>query len=219
MEQYVERVRRSYLDHGFGGRVGFGERPALAVIDLAGGWTEAESQHGADLSSALTGTVALLNAARLRAIPIYFTTMAFDPSRKDRRGNVLRKLPHQSGLLRGTSLVRLHESLERRSTEPLINKSRASAFFGTPLLSYLIDHAIDTLLLAGCSTSGCIRATAESAHNYGLRAVVVREAVGDRSPEAHEYNLMEIDARYADVVSLDAVREYIELLDQYQHGA
>ncbi len=96
-----------------------------------------------------------------------------------------------------------------RPTEPLIEKPRASAFFGTHLLDMLISERVDTLIVTGCSTSGCIRATCESGFNYNFHVIVPREAVGDRSASAHEANLFDIDARYADVVPLAAALEHL----------
>jgi len=112
-------------------------------------------------------------------------------------------------VVRGSEWVQLEPALERRSDEPLIEKQRASAFFGTSLLSQLVARGVDTTIIAGCSTSGCIRATAEGCFDNGFRAVVVREAVGDRSLSAHEANLFDIDARYADVVSLEQALDYL----------
>ena len=210
MNDFVSRVSESYEKHGFGGRVGFGTRPAVVVIDLAGGWTDSRSTHGSQHGETIQKNVELLASCRQAGVPIYFTSMAFNPGLEDLGQNVLKKLPHQAQLIRGTDWVELHPALERREEEPIIYKPRASAFFGTPLLGMLVDQQIDTVLITGCSTSGCIRATAESAHNYGFHAIVIKEAVGDRSSEAHQYNLVEIDARYADVTPLEEVKRYIQ---------
>jgi nicotinamidase-related amidase len=107
-------------------------------------------------------------------------------------------------------MVELDPRLERRPEEPLLVKPRASAFWGTPFDSYLVGRGIDTLIITGCSTSGCIRATAESALNLNLHTIVVREAVGERSAIAHETNLVDIDMRYADVVGIEEVIAYLE---------
>jgi maleamate amidohydrolase len=96
-----------------------------------------------------------------------------------------------------------------RPEDLVLEKENASAFFGTHLAPYLIAHRVDTLLITGCSTSACIRATATDAKSYRFRPVVVRECVGDRSAVAHEWTLFDIQARFADVVSLDEALAYL----------
>lgn len=206
-----EDVRELYLRSGFGGRVGFGKRAGIVVIDMAKSWLDTSSPQGSDgLGPVLDSANKLLRVARQTGHPIFFTTMAFEKS--DVEGPYGRKLLHlgQRGSLNaGSDMVELDASLERRPEEPLIVKPRASAFWGTPFDSYLVGRGIDTLIITGCSTSGCVRATAESAHNLNLHTIVVREAVGERSPTAHATNLVDIDMRYADVLDLDDVSRYL----------
>jgi nicotinamidase-related amidase len=212
MDGMYEQVKELYLRSGFGGRVGFGERAAIVVIDLARSWLdEASPQGSSGLQPVLDNTVRLLKVARQTGHPIFFTTMAF--AKSDVEGPYGRKMLHLSkggSLDAGSGMVELDPRLERRPEEPLLVKSRASAFWGTPFDSYLVGRGIDTLIITGCSTSGCIRATAESALNLNLHTIVVREAVGERSPVAHETNLVDIDMRYADVVGLGEVIDYLE---------
>jgi nicotinamidase-related amidase len=204
-------LRRQYEAAGFGGRVGWGRRPALLVIDMAGAWTTPGEQLGSDLSGVMRAILDLLSLARRQGIPIYFTTMAYgSPAEAGER--VCRKLPHTRAMLRGSARVQLAPELNRQPNEPLIEKPRASAFFATNLLAMLIAEQVDTVIVTGCSTSGCIRGTCESAHNYNFHVIVPREAVGDRSASAHEANLFDIDARYADVVTLDEAREHLRSL-------
>lgn len=207
-----QRLADYYAKKGFRGRVGFGQRPAVIVIDLAKAWTDPSFIMGTDLSDVIENVKVILRFARDKKLPIFFTTMSFNTDLSDVGENVLKKLPHLARLVKGSEWVQLHPELQQRENELLIKKQRASAFFGTMLLSQLIARKVDTLIITGCSTSGCIRATAESAHNYNFHSIVVREAVGDRSMRAHEYNLMEIDARYADVVSTERVVQYLENL-------
>jgi maleamate amidohydrolase len=204
-------LRRQYDAAGFGGRVGWGSRPALLVIDMAGAWTSPGEQLGSDLSGVMSGIVRLLPIARRQRIPVYFTTMAYG-SPEEAGEVVCRKLPHTRQMLRGSERVQLAPELNRQPDEPLIEKPRASAFFATNLLAMLIARGIDTVIVTGCSTSGCIRGTCESAHNYNFRVIVPREAVGDRSISAHEANLFDIDARYADVVPLQQVLDHLNAL-------
>jgi len=204
-----EQVREFYLTHGFGGRVGFGSTPAIAVIDMARSWLDESSPLGSrNVGDVMGNVLKILEVGRQRQIPIFFTTMAFDPAGVEAKGPIGRKLPLLSdmgSLERGSPLVELDPRLERRRDEPLIEKQRASAFWGTPFLSYLVGRRVDTLIITGCSTSGCIRSTAESAHNYNFHTIVVGDAVGDRSRLAHECNLIDIDIRFGDVVLTEEV--------------
>jgi len=208
---YAE-ARALYERSGFGGRVGFGKRPAIVVIDMARSWLDDASPQGSSgLLPVLENTVKLIDVARAAGHPVFFSTMAFEKS--DVAGPYGRKMLHLSqlgSLDAGSSMVELDPRLNRRPDEPLLVKPRASVFWGTPFDSYLVGGGIDTLIITGCSTSGCVRATAESAHNVNLHTIVVREAVGDRSPLAHEVNLTDIDLRYADVMSLEDVSSYLK---------
>ena len=108
---------------------------------------------------------------------------------------------------------RIDERVAPHPGDLVLEKENASAFFGTHLAPYLIGHGVDTLLITGCSTSACIRATATDAKSYRFRPIVVRECVGDRSPVAHEWTLFDIQARFADVVPLDEALAYVSNLD------
>jgi nicotinamidase-related amidase len=209
-----ESLRSFYRQRGFAGRVGFGVSPAVLVIDLAKAWTDPTSQLGSDLSSVIGATNRLLDVARRMAVPVFFTTMAFEPGLIDCGEVVMRKKPHSEILIRGSEWVKIHPALNVRPNEVLIVKQRASAFFGTTLLSQLTARRVDTLIITGCSTSGCVRATAQGAHDNNLHTIVPREAVGDRSPAAHEANLFDIDARMGDVVSIEDVVNYLEHLKE-----
>jgi maleamate amidohydrolase len=208
-----ESVRELYLSKGFGGRVGFGARPAVAVIDMARSWLDESSPLGSrHVAEVMDNILAILSEARRFDIPIFFTTMAFDAAGTEADGPIGRKLRHSSdgrALDRNSVLTALDPRLGRNTNEILLEKQRASAFWGTPFLSYLVARSVDTLIIAGCSTSGCIRSTAESAHNESFHTIVVGDAVGDRSQVAHECNLIDIDLRFADVVPTAAVLEYL----------
>lgn len=204
-----QRLREQYSAAGFGGRVEWADRPALLVIDMADAWTTPAEQLGSDLSGPLSSIRQLLRVARLHQVPVFFTTMAYDPELSEIGAVLRRKLPHTETMVRGSRRVQLVTELGRRANEPLIEKARASAFFGTNLLSMLIDRRINTTIVTGCSTSGCIRSTCESAFNYNFHVIVPQEAVGDRSPSAHDAALFDIDARFADVMSVAEVLEHL----------
>ncbi|WP_160118517.1 isochorismatase family protein [Rhodococcus wratislaviensis] len=193
---------RLYREAGFGGRSGWGSKPALLVIDLAGAWTAPEEQLGSDVEGVIDATVELLNIFREKDLPIIFTTMAYDPALMEAGPVVTSKTPHSTLMLRDSERVQLRPELGRLDEEPLVEKPRASAFFGTNALSMLIGQRVDTVVVVGVSTSGCVRSTCESAFNNNFHVIVPREAVGDRSHTGHQGALLDIDSRFGDVVDL-----------------
>lgn len=202
-----QELRDWYVTRGFGGRVGFGDRPAVLAIDVARGWLDPEVDLGSDQAAVLDAIVEVLGVARDVEIPIFFTTMGFREDAADAGEVYLKKLSLTRTQVRDSQAMELHPAVERRPEEMLIVKPRASGFFGTNLLAQLISLGIDTTVVVGLSTSGCIRATCESAFNYGYHAIVPQEAVGDRCRSAHEASLFDIDARLADVIPLAMVTE------------
>ncbi|GAB2526854.1 isochorismatase family protein [Paramicrobacterium agarici] len=207
-----EELVKQYEKVGFGGKVGFGERPAVLVIDLAKAWTDSESPLGSDLSGPIAETARILKEARAKGLPIFFTTMAFEPDFSDLGDNVLRKKPVSSVQVKGTEWVEIVPELDRQPDEVLINKPRASSFYATNLHGLLQGKNVDTLIITGCSTSGCVRATSQTSHDHNIRTIVPRQAVGDRSKTAHDAALFDINARMADVVDVEEVLDYIKAL-------
>ena len=195
---------------GFGGRGGFGRRPALVVIDMTLGFTDPQSPLACDLEGPISEIQKLLAAARRAEIPIAFTTVAYRESDKLTAAAFIEKVPALLTLQAGTRWAEIDPCIAPEETEPVLNKLFASGFFGTGLSSLLTAAGVDTLIITGASTSGCVRATAVDALQYGFRPVVPREAVGDRNEQAHEANLYDIDAKYGDVVSAGEVLEYLE---------
>lgn len=206
------RLDGQYAAAGFGGRVGWGERPALLVIDLARAWTDPNDQMGSDLSAVTTAVCQLLDVFRSKDLPRYFTTMAYDPSLRDLSRVARAKTPHLKQMVRGSAAVQLIPELRRQADEALIEKPGPSAFWGTNLATLLNSDRVDTLVVTGCSTSGCIRGTAESGFNRGLHVILPAEAIGDRSPSAHEASLFDMNNRYGDVLPLKTV---LDELDRY----
>lgn len=206
-----DTLLQQYRRAGFAGHVGWGERPALLVIDMAGAWTKPAEELGSDLAQVTEAIKTLLAVVRRRQdIPVVFTTMAYDASFADLPMVTRLKTPHSEKMIRGSERVRLIAELDRRAHEAIVEKPRASAFFNTNLFSILVSKKVDTVIVTGCSTSGCIRSTCESALDYGLHAIVPEEAVGDRSATAHAANLFDINARYADVLPLADVLAHLE---------
>ncbi|MFB4163868.1 isochorismatase family protein [Alteribacillus sp. JSM 102045] len=195
---------------GFGGTAGFGDKPAIVVIDFIKAFTNPESLLGSDFSKELKATKKLLHTARKMDYPIYFTSVEYHPHFKD-GGVFIEKVPALKELVKGSDAVQVDPYLEcNNEKETLIVKKFASAFFGTPLHSSLISERADTIILTGCTTSGCVRATAVDGLQHGYRVIVPEECVGDRSLAVHEANLNDIQAKYGDVLPIDKVQKAIE---------
>jgi maleamate amidohydrolase len=207
LEALVEELRRAYL-HKEPTPLGPGQKPALLVVDFIEGFTSIQSPFGGPWDDAIAATADLLDVAHRNDVPAIFTTVEFDP--RDAQENLLiRKAPAVAALTRGSHWTNIDHRLPRHASDQAISKKHGSAFFGTDLATRLQAMQIDTLLIAGCVTSGCVRASAVDAAQYGFRPLVIREAVGDRSPLAHEANLLDIAARYGDVVSAEEAEEIL----------
>ena len=207
----LENVRQTYQKSGIGGRVGFGGRPALLIVDFQRGFTDPTSVVGGDVSQPIQATQTLLEIARRLALPIAYTAVGFDASRKD-GATWLLKMPGLSILVEGSPWCKIDARVEPQAGEPVWVKRAASAFFGTPILPFLTAARVDTLIVTGCVTSGCIRATTVDAVSYGYRTIVPRECVGDRAELPHLSNLFDIDSKYADVEPLSSVLDYLARL-------
>ena len=173
-----------YQEKGIGARVGFGSHPAVIVVDFILGFTNLKSPLAANFESEIRATAKLLAIARRKRIPIVFSTVAYDSSLD--AGLFIRKVPSLRVLRAGTSLVEVDSRLGRRKDELLIVKRFASCFFGTHLGSYLTSRKVDTLIVTGCTTSGCVRATAVDGMQNGFHVIVPRQCVGDRAEAPHE---------------------------------
>lgn len=186
-----------------------GTRPAVLVVDFSRGFTHMNCPIGADLSAEVASTRQLLNAARFKGLPIVFTTIGYGSDLSD-AGIWIQKMPGLGQLRVGGEWVEIDSRLDRRPDEMVILKKGASAFFGTNLTSILISQRVDTVVLCGATTSGCIRATAIDLLQYGFPTLIPRECVGDRARGPHEANLFDMQAKYADVISLGEALAYVE---------
>lgn len=190
---------------GFGRTIGFGESPAIVVIDLIGAFTNPEMPLGAPLDTVIEQTRMILDIARVRGLPIFYTSIAYEEVDLRDAGIWASKMEGLMTLRAGISEVEVDPRLARKSTEALIFKKYASAFYGTDLSTRLNTLRVDTLVITGCTTSGCVRATAVDALQGGFRPIIAKEAVGDRSAAAHNQSLFDLQAKYADVMSVDEV--------------
>jgi maleamate amidohydrolase len=203
------QAREIYARAGLGESVTLGSRPAVLVVDFSCGFTDPGCPLGADLGAEVEATKHLLDAARAKGLPIVFTTIGFEPNRKD-AGLWMQKAPTLGELQLGGPWVEIDPRLERRDDETVVLKKGASAFFGTNLAAILVTQGVDSVILCGATTSGCIRATAIDLLQHGYPSLVPRECVGDRAQAPHEANLFDIQAKYADVVPLELALEYVE---------
>jgi maleamate amidohydrolase len=204
-----ETTQDIYERARLGQSVTLGTRPAVLVVDFSRGFTDPESTLGSDLTREVEATNRVLTVAREREIPVIFTTIGFEPNLKD-ASLWLEKLPALEELIIGSKWVEIDPRLERREDETVVLKKGPSAFFGTNLPSILVSQGVDTVVLCGATTSGCIRATAIDLLQYGYPTLVPGECVGDRAEEPHGANLVDIQAKYADVVSVEEALSYLE---------
>lgn len=202
------RLRADFRNRGYAGRVGFGRRPAILVVDLIIGFTDPRSPLAGDLGPTLQATSSLLAGARAATVPIIFSTIAYQPDLRD-AGLWIRKIPSLDRLVVGSEWVQVDPRLRQRTAEPTLSRKSASCFFGTDLMARLTVARVDTLLIAGCTTSGCVRASAMDACARGLHTIVVEEAVGDRAVLPHLASLFDLEAKYADVVPLADALAYL----------
>ncbi|MBE7530550.1 MAG: isochorismatase family protein [Chloroflexi bacterium] len=196
----------------FDGRLGFGQRPSLLVVDFIKAYTTPGSPLFAPaVVTAVQQTALLLALAHARDIPILYTKVLYNPNLRD-GGLFVQKVPALKSMVAGEPLAEIVPELSPAETDIIIIKQYASAFFGTSLAATLTCLGVDTLILTGCSTSGCIRATAVDGIQHGFRVIVPRECVADRHPAPHEANLFDIQAKYGDVLSIGEVMEYLNRL-------
>ncbi|MBC7853247.1 MAG: isochorismatase family protein, partial [Pirellulaceae bacterium] len=201
LQAHIAQLHSRFLDRGWGGRVGFGKKPALIVIDLAIFWTQPTTQIGSDLESVIQNSLSVLAAARSAGIPVFFTSYALDPSDPPSPQN--KKLRLAEGA-QDPAMYELDPRLQRRPTEKLVRKRYASAFKGTNLHEMLTSLSIDTLIVTGVSTSHCVYATCRYATD-SFRVIVPKEAVGERCELLHEVNLLDIDLDLGDVMPVAEV--------------
>ena len=180
--------------------LGLGGRPALVLVDLMTGFTDPACPLGTDCPSVVQANAKLLRLFRQRRLPIFFTAVIY---RNQGQAGVFRRRIDALNLLQpGSHWVKIDQRLAPHDDEPVIEKRWASAFFDTDLAQRLAASKADSLIVTGLTTSGCVRATAVDGLQHDYPVVVPREAVGDRNPDAHEANLFDLDAKYADVISL-----------------
>ncbi|MBT6115020.1 isochorismatase family protein [Porticoccaceae bacterium] len=190
----------SNLQHN---QLGLAQSPALLVVDMINGFTDPDSPLGTHCPDVVAANIELLAAFRNSGRPIFFTTVVYYD---DQQASIFRaKVPALNVLQSGSRWVAIDSRMERQVSEPLIEKQWASAFFGTDLSKQLRALAVDSLVVTGLTTSGCVRASAVDGLQNNFQVVVAREAVGDRNLDAHQANLFDLNAKYADVLGVDEI--------------
>lgn len=217
-EQYLdERDQKVYASAGLGKSKGLGKNPALVIIDVTYGFTGEQSEDieqsikkyptscGEDAWKAIPHIKNLLDTSREVNLPIFYTVIEGHKHNSNEKTAIKGGVFSHPSLIEGEKGTKVVDELKPLDGEIVISKKKPSAFFGTPLLSYLIDNQVDTLIVAGCTTSGCIRASVVDAFSYNLDVVVPEECVFDRGITTHAMNLFDMQQKYADVLKTEEV--------------
>lgn len=184
-------------------QLGLARSPALVVVDMINGFTDPACPLGTHCPEVVAANIELLSAFRSRRLPIFFTSVVYH---NDQQASVFRaKVPALNLLEPGSHWVAIDARMARQASEPLIEKQWASAFFGTDLDRQLRALTVDSLVVTGLTTSGCVRASAVDGLQNNYQIVIAREAVGDRNPQAHQANLFDLNAKYADVLGAEEI--------------
>ncbi|MEM7610156.1 MAG: isochorismatase family protein [Pseudomonadota bacterium] len=194
--------------NAYGHSIGYGQRPALVLIDFVQAYFDPTCALYADVQPELESALRLRDAARGRNVPVIYTNVVYHPSLIDGGRFVQKALPLEV-FAQGNPLGNWPTGLRPSSDELVISKQYPSAFFGTSLASTLTALGIDSLIITGLTTSGCVRATCVDACSYGFIPIVVSDACGDRHPDPHKANLFDMNAKYGDVVSEQECAGYL----------
>lgn len=203
-----DNYRRAYDN-----RIGFGQRPALILVDFVQAYFNSDCELYADVQPALDAALRVREAARRAEIPIIYTNVVFHESGMN-GGRFFQKALPLRNFVAGNPMGAWADGIAPAAGELVISKQYASAFFGTSLSSTLAALGIDTLLITGVTTSGCIRATCVDSCQHGFIPIVVEEACGDRHPAPHASNLFDMNAKYGDVRSEQDVVAWLAGLGQ-----
>lgn len=193
-----------YKNAKLGGKVGFGRRPAIVVIDLQKGFTLPSAPAGGDMTKTVEAVNELIDAARNKNIKTYFTRVGYNKDGSDlgpwgHKAMILREFVRESWF------YEMDERLHMQDGDVVLEKHWPSAFFGTHFVQMLIATNIDTLIVTGCTTAGCVYATTVDSCSYGFRTIVVEDGVTDRAVETHNMFLWNMNQKYADVMPVSEV--------------
>ena len=200
-----------YRRQGFGKESGFGDRPALLVVDFVNGFTDPDQFGGGNILDAVTNTKALLAKAREASLPVAFTRVVYAADGSD-AGVFCLKVPALRSLTEDAPESQVVSDLAPARDEHVVCRIQPSAFFGTGLADWLVAHHVDTVLVAGCTTSGCVRASVVDSMSHNFRTVVVTDCVGDRAEAPHQASLFDMGQKYADLMTSDEVMGRLDLI-------
>lgn len=208
------QVDNFFSQRGFGQKMGFGKFPAICVIEMINAFTDPTMPLGMDQSKQIEVINKILDAGRLIDIPVFFGTVEYSDKNLADAGLWYLKQKGLATLKAGTREVQVDSHINKKTSDQTISRKFASMFFGTDFGSRLNYYHVDTLIIAGCSTSGCVRATAVDTISHGYRPIVVLDAVADRDLNAHNQSLIDLETRYADVIKSNEVIKYLQSLNR-----
>ena len=203
-----------YQKQGFGNSSGIGQRPALLIVDFVNGFADPDQFGGGNIGEAIENTRDLLAAIRVLGLPIAFTRVVYADDGSD-AGVFTLKAPTLKGLTEAAFSSQIVDQLKPWDGEYIVRKTQPSAFFGTNLTAWYVGKGVDTLIVTGCTTSGCVRASVIDSMSYNFRTVVATDCVGDRALGPHEANLFDMEQKYADLM---ASPEIIAVLNEIVPG-
>ncbi len=205
--------REIYQQQNFGNQIGYGINPALLIVDFTNSFADPAILGGGNIADAIQNTKVILDLFRNKQLPVFYTKVILD---RERDANLLfaQKAPALLDQSLDSKQSEIVEELIPLGNEIVIQKKQASAFFNTNLQQLLNELNIDTLIITGCTTSGCVRASVVDCISYNIRPIVVEDCVGDRSAESHELSLFEINSKYGDVVNSNDVIQYITKINK-----
>ena len=198
-----------YKDAGFGASVPRGDKPAILVVDYSYGFTDTQYPTAADMSAEIAATRRLTDFARQAGMPVIYTTIAYTPL-EAKSLPWLKKATGMAALKVGTRLVEIDEACGMTDADALIVKHGASAFFGTNLAAILTGAGVDTLIVTGATTSGCVRASVVDAVQSGFNTLVPADCCADRAKAPHDANLYDMGQKYADVTDSEDILAWLQ---------
>ena len=193
-----------YKRQGYGGTSGFGSRPAVVVVDFVNGFADPEQFCGGNIGEAIDNTAKLLPAVRKAGVPIAYTRVVYADDGSD-VGVFCLKAPKLANLTENAFSSQIVEALLLEPGDLVVRKNQPSAFFGTGLTAWLIGRGIDTVIVAGCTTSGCVRASVVDSMSYNFRTIVASDCAGDRALAPHQANLFDMEQKYADLLTHEEI--------------
>tara|TARA_Y100001970_G_scaffold138225_1_gene170108 strand:+ start:10339 stop:10965 length:627 start_codon:yes stop_codon:yes gene_type:complete len=205
--------REIYKQQNFGNKIGFGNKPSLLIVDFTNSFADPMILGGGNINEAIQNTKILLDLFRKKQLPVFFTKVILDP-KTDNDLLFAQKAPALLEQTINTNQSDIVKDLTPRNNEVVIEKKQASAFFNTNLKQLLHELGIDTLIITGCTTSGCVRASVVDCISYNIRPIIVQDCVGDRSMESHELSLFEMNSKYGDVIHSNDVTQYVISLNK-----